>query len=701
MAQNEIQTLDLYGTPTGGTCDIIFDGESASGIAYNASAATVESALEALSNIGAGNVSCSGGPWPGSTITCEFVSSLAETALPEMTIDPSSLTGGSISASISETTQGGDDLGTSLNAYWQFDESSGNSFISDWTWNRLSDAVASYDFTRLTGGGAGSGTGVIFGSRTWSSGTASYGTTSALLAKVTADFSFSIWLKMDTLSSFDVFTGNVSSGIFSLNSWRLSYVHGTGFRFSVYNDSGVATNLDASTFGTISTGTWYHVVVSYDVSSKSMSVYVDGTISDTTTLSGTAQTATGSDQSRLGQSFAAGTAELDQAGHWSRVLTSSDVSRLYNSGAGRPYPLPGATNEVQTLSISGTPSTGSLTLTYGGQDGTVNYDDTAGEVESALESLSSIGSGNVTGGGGPLPGTPVTLTFTGDLAGTDIDLPSINYDLLLYKVATTQDGAPTPTQTTAAWSSNTLTPHITGGTSAWSSGDITATGNPEQTTAAWSTASLQAPGVFDAAASGSWTSGVVLASAPQQASASWSTGTPILPGVFSDSARAKWKTVQFAVIPTDTVMAFWSAGTVSADHNPVNVPTATWSSDNAIPRVAVDAYASAAWSTGELTVELTLDIPSSTWELAADALSPVMTTPSAAWTSTTASPVLIAYPSYIGFATFNLIDEDLEILNVGNEAVRSPDITGGTLTQPAITSESFTAPGITSETLDS
>lgn len=83
----------------------------------------------------------------------------------------------------------------------------------------------------------------------------------------------------------------------------------------------------------------------------------------------------------------------------------------------------GGTDEVQTLTITGTPTGGTFTLTFDGQEtDPIDYDATAGEVQTALEALPNLTPGDVTAGGGPLPDTPVTLTFGGSLAGTDVPL---------------------------------------------------------------------------------------------------------------------------------------------------------------------------------------------------------------------------------------------------------------------------------------
>ena len=102
-AVNEQQTVTLTGTPSGGTFTITFDGQTTSAIAYNASAATVEAALEALSNITAGDVDVTGsagGPW-----TVDFVNGMAAANQPQMTANGASLTGGSGQAlAVSEIT---------------------------------------------------------------------------------------------------------------------------------------------------------------------------------------------------------------------------------------------------------------------------------------------------------------------------------------------------------------------------------------------------------------------------------------------------------------------------------------------------------------------------------------------------------------------------------------------------------------------
>jgi len=74
-------------------------------------------------------------------------------------------------------------------------------------------------------------------------------------------------------------------------------------------------------------------------------------------------------------------------------------------------------SEVQTITITGTPTGGTFTLTFRGQTTAgIAFNADNATVETALEGLSTVGSGNATVTGGPGPGTPWVVTFSGALA---------------------------------------------------------------------------------------------------------------------------------------------------------------------------------------------------------------------------------------------------------------------------------------------
>lgn len=90
---DEVQTVTITGSPTGGTFTLTFGANTTSTIAFNASAATVQAALVALASIGSGNASVTGsagGPW-----TVEFTGSLGNASQSLIVLGTNSLTGGS------------------------------------------------------------------------------------------------------------------------------------------------------------------------------------------------------------------------------------------------------------------------------------------------------------------------------------------------------------------------------------------------------------------------------------------------------------------------------------------------------------------------------------------------------------------------------------------------------------------------------
>ena len=118
-AASEVQVLTITGSPTGGTFTLTFAGQTTGNIAYNASAATVVAALEALSNIGAGNVTGGGGALPGTPVTLTFASGLASLNVPELTVDGANLTGvSSVSASVTLGTANSSPNDWALAANW-------------------------------------------------------------------------------------------------------------------------------------------------------------------------------------------------------------------------------------------------------------------------------------------------------------------------------------------------------------------------------------------------------------------------------------------------------------------------------------------------------------------------------------------------------------------------------------------------------
>ncbi|MFD3516345.1 hypothetical protein [Streptomyces sp. NPDC058657] len=105
---SEVQTVTVTGTPTGGTYTLTFSGQTTAAIPYNATAAQVKAALEALSNIAPGDVTVTGGPHPGTAMSVAFAGAYLGEDVAAMTASGASLTGGSTpGVTIGTSTAGG------------------------------------------------------------------------------------------------------------------------------------------------------------------------------------------------------------------------------------------------------------------------------------------------------------------------------------------------------------------------------------------------------------------------------------------------------------------------------------------------------------------------------------------------------------------------------------------------------------------
>lgn len=102
---NEVQTVTITGSPTGGTFTLTYAGQTTSAIAFNASASTVQTAVAALSTVGAGNVSVAGSN--GGPYTVTFTGTLGNKNVAQMTASGASLTGGTTpGVSVATSTSG-------------------------------------------------------------------------------------------------------------------------------------------------------------------------------------------------------------------------------------------------------------------------------------------------------------------------------------------------------------------------------------------------------------------------------------------------------------------------------------------------------------------------------------------------------------------------------------------------------------------
>lgn len=215
-------------------------------------------------------------------------------------------------------------LTDSLVAYWKLDDNgSGGLSLVDSSGN---------SHTLTNNGSVTLGTGKIGGCASIAGDNSNSLTVPSLSAIGTEDFAFSFWFNS---SNFDPHGGGYYSTIYESN-----YTNGVlirpktdGSALQVYV-AGTSNDFTHS----LSTSTWYHAVISR--SSGVVTCYINGASIGTASLSGNA---TVSDTSKIGQNNRDGSESfsglIDEFAIWSRALSSSEITSLFNSGAGLSYPF--------------------------------------------------------------------------------------------------------------------------------------------------------------------------------------------------------------------------------------------------------------------------------------------------------------------------------------------------------------------------
>jgi hypothetical protein len=222
-----------------------------------------------------------------------------------------------------------------LVSYWKLDESSGNATDSHSS-NTLTNANVTYDAGKI-------GNGALFNSTT-----DRFSSTSSDFAFERSDtVSFSFWIKWTGQADKVLLSRQKGDG----DPWQgyniQSTATGTKLRIEFINSisGGNYFLIDTTNAVFTSTGVWYHVVVTYSGNSNTsgITIYINGSSvalsGGTNALSGSI---VGSYEFNLGNRYLSSfniDAMLDEVGIWSRVLTSNEVTLLYNSGVGLAYPF--------------------------------------------------------------------------------------------------------------------------------------------------------------------------------------------------------------------------------------------------------------------------------------------------------------------------------------------------------------------------
>lgn len=220
------------------------------------------------------------------------------------------------------------DWSTNVQSYWKFDETGGltasdsvdgdndgnllNMSGSEWTTGALNNAidfdgtddVIAFDFTTADWN--------------WD------------------NFSVSLWVKVDNQAGTrQIFARDPTGGGYCD---LISDTGTTNFRFAINNVSHTGT----ATGGDIFDNAWHHIVITRDVVTRNMTLYVDGSVNASTTTNVPYNTISG--DNRIGPHIGSflGTSRqltglIDEMAVFTRVLNGSEVIELYNSGTPLAY----------------------------------------------------------------------------------------------------------------------------------------------------------------------------------------------------------------------------------------------------------------------------------------------------------------------------------------------------------------------------
>lgn len=221
-------------------------------------------------------------------------------------------------------------LETDLEAFWKLEEASGAT--------RLDETANSYDLSDTgtvvqQAGKLGNAASFDTGNRylqVASTGTFNFG--------ANADFMIAGWIYLDDKASSYTFWSKDEST--ADRGWHVRYSSGPDRFTFAYSDDGSTLNTEhADILGSPSASTWYFIVAYHDGVNDEVGISVNGGAFDTASHS------LGINQSL--QEFTVGghwssttlinraKGDTDAVGIWSRILTTAELSTLYNGGNGR------------------------------------------------------------------------------------------------------------------------------------------------------------------------------------------------------------------------------------------------------------------------------------------------------------------------------------------------------------------------------
>jgi hypothetical protein len=173
----------------------------------------------------------------------------------------------------------------------------------------------------------------------------------------TGDFSISAWVNIDSVpgSEIEIISKTNTASQRSFNFGILGSGDGYGLKLFISGNGATTTRVQgtssAAIVGTGDVGKWRHLVAVYNEAAATVTMYKSGSsVGVTMNNAGTVTSVFNSSSPVIigglgttGTPTALFDGSIDEVGFWSKALTSTEVTDLYNAGAGLPYLSTGAT----------------------------------------------------------------------------------------------------------------------------------------------------------------------------------------------------------------------------------------------------------------------------------------------------------------------------------------------------------------------
>jgi hypothetical protein len=209
-----------------------------------------------------------------------------------------------------------DSLTVGLLAYYKLDEASGNAL----------DVLGNYPLTQAANplGVVGK----IGNARQFLSASTQYLRNTSLVLPDT-DWTISAWVNIATLTNFAAVINKWSAA----NKGQMAaYIDTNQITFAIYSDSAIIGSAARhSTFGNLSTGTWYHMILERQKTAGIIRIGINLTFNQANADGVIGTTGIFALAAKYYNETGPLNGIIDEVGIWTRLLTTDELARLYNN----------------------------------------------------------------------------------------------------------------------------------------------------------------------------------------------------------------------------------------------------------------------------------------------------------------------------------------------------------------------------------